>query len=136
MRIRIQLFNLVRIWILLIIIVTRKSATTGLQTIRGSIFEPLRLYFELLKLLNFDFSADPDPAFRSNKDPDPAFKNSADPDPQLWGKYALLMSSQRAKSVFGIRIRIRIRRIRMFLGLPNPRPDKATAQDPSIIKQK
>jgi hypothetical protein len=42
------------------------------------------LFFELVKLLNFDFDADPDPAFYSNADPDPylAFKNNADPDPQ------------------------------------------------------
>jgi hypothetical protein len=38
--------------------------------------------FEHLKLLNFDFNADPDPAFDSNVDPDPASKNNADPDPQ------------------------------------------------------
>jgi hypothetical protein len=55
-------------------------------------FEPLRLHFERprpstapfepLKLLNFDFNADPDPAFNSNADPDPAFKNDEDADLQ------------------------------------------------------
>jgi hypothetical protein len=37
-------------------------------------------------LLNFDFNADPEPAFHSNAnaDPDPASKNNADPDPQPW----------------------------------------------------
>jgi hypothetical protein len=44
---------------------------------------PPRLYFEPLKLLNFHFNADPDPAFYSNANPDPASKNNADPDPQL-----------------------------------------------------
>ncbi len=43
-----------------------------------------RLYFEPLKLISFDFNADPDPAFHSNADPDlcPASKYNADPDPQ------------------------------------------------------
>jgi hypothetical protein len=51
------------------------------------------LVFEPLKLLQFDFNADPDPAFHSNTDPetavhtntdpDPAFQTNADPDPQL-----------------------------------------------------
>ncbi len=43
-----------------------------------------RLYFEPLKLLSFDFNADPDPDFHSNADPDlcPASKYNADPDPQ------------------------------------------------------
>ncbi len=31
---------------------------------------PLRLHFKPLKLLNFDFNADPDPAFHSNADPE------------------------------------------------------------------
>ncbi len=37
-----------------------------------------------LTILNFDFNADPDPAFHSNAgpDPDPAYRNNADPDPQ------------------------------------------------------
>jgi hypothetical protein len=33
-------------------------------------------------LLNFEFNADPDPAFHFNADPDPASKNNADPNPQ------------------------------------------------------
>jgi hypothetical protein len=40
------------------------------------------LYFEPPKLLNFDFDADPDPAFHSNANPKPASKNNADPDSQ------------------------------------------------------
>jgi hypothetical protein len=50
-------------------------------------FEPPRLHFEPLKLLNFDFNGDPRPAFRSNAkkvmDPDPAPQNNADLHPQL-----------------------------------------------------
>jgi hypothetical protein len=41
-----------------------------------------RLYFESLKLLNFDFNADPDPSCYSDADPDQASKNNAAPDPQ------------------------------------------------------
>jgi hypothetical protein len=37
-------------------------------------------YIESLKLLNFDFNADPDPACYSNADPDPACYSNADPD--------------------------------------------------------
>jgi hypothetical protein len=40
-----------------------------------------RLYFEPLKLLNFD-SADPDPGFHSNADPDLVSENNADPEGQ------------------------------------------------------
>ncbi len=47
-----------------------------------SVHGPPRLYNEPQKLLNFDFIADPDPAFHSNADPDPATMNNADPDPQ------------------------------------------------------
>ncbi len=39
----------------------------------------LRLYFQPLKLLNFDFNADPDLGFYPDADPDPASKNSAEP---------------------------------------------------------
>ncbi len=39
---------------------------------------PPRLYFEPLKLLDFD-NADPDPDFHLNADPDPASKNKAHP---------------------------------------------------------
>jgi hypothetical protein len=37
------------------------------------------LHFELLKLMNFDFNADPDPAFHFNAEPEPASQNNADP---------------------------------------------------------
>jgi hypothetical protein len=47
-----------------------------------SVHGPLRLYFEPLKLLNFDFHTDPDPAVHTDADPDPAFKNNVDPDPE------------------------------------------------------
>jgi hypothetical protein len=49
-------------------------------------FERPRLHFEPRKLRNFDFNADPDPAFHYNTDldlntdPDSAYK--ADPDPK------------------------------------------------------
>jgi hypothetical protein len=56
----------------------------------GLHFEPLGLHsrglhgsvFESLKLLNFDFNADPGPAFQLNVnlDPDPAFHSNADPE--------------------------------------------------------
>jgi hypothetical protein len=36
--------------------------------------ERSRLHFEPLKLLNFDFNLDPDPALRPIADPDPASK--------------------------------------------------------------
>jgi hypothetical protein len=49
-----------------------------------SVHSPQRLYFEPLKLLNFDLSVDPDLAFHSKTDPDPAPKKNADPDPQPW----------------------------------------------------
>jgi hypothetical protein len=72
-------FTLMRLW---------EYATTGLQTPPVlhfvSVHGPTRLYFEPLKLLNFDLIADPDPAFQSNKDLDPALENNANPDPQLW----------------------------------------------------
>jgi hypothetical protein len=35
------------------------------------------LYFETLMILNFDVTADADPAFHSVADPDPASKNNA-----------------------------------------------------------
>jgi hypothetical protein len=45
----------------------------------GLHFEPPDLYcFEPLKLLNFDFNADPDPAFHFNADSDLASKINAD----------------------------------------------------------
>jgi hypothetical protein len=66
--------------------VPNPDPATGLQTSppplsQGSIFSlyasnvsvqgPPWLHFELLKLRNFDFNADPDPASRNNADPDP-----------------------------------------------------------------
>ncbi len=39
---------------------------------------PPRLHFEPVKLLNFDFNEDPDPAFHSKADPHPASKDNAD----------------------------------------------------------
>jgi hypothetical protein len=70
MRIRIQLFNLmrIRIRILLLVKVMRICATTDLQT-RSPFWastvyvERLRLYCEPLRLLKFNFYADPDSAF-------------------------------------------------------------------------
>ncbi len=49
-----------------------------------SVHNSPRLYFEPLKLLHFDFDAnpDPDPAVHSNADPDPVSKNNANTDPQ------------------------------------------------------
>ncbi len=65
----------IRIWILLVI-----KATTGLKTPQGSISSlsasivsvhgPLWLHFEPLKLQNFDFNADPEPASQNNVVPD------------------------------------------------------------------
>jgi len=40
-----------------------------------------RLHFEPLKLLSFDFRADPDTTLYSNADPDTALYSNADPDP-------------------------------------------------------
>jgi hypothetical protein len=69
----------------------RESATTGLKTLHGSILSlyasvvsvhgPLWLHFEPLKLQNFDFSADPDPASQNN----------AVPDTQPWFKAFILI---------------------------------------------
>ncbi len=44
-----------------------------------SVHGPPRLYFEPLKLLNFNFNAEQHSAFYSNKDPDKASKNYAYP---------------------------------------------------------
>ncbi len=46
------------------------------------------LYFVSVNFLNFDFNADPGPAFLSIADPDldPASKNIADPGLQPWLK--------------------------------------------------
>jgi hypothetical protein len=81
MQIRIQLFTSMLIRILLLIYVMRicDQWPTGPP---GLHFECPQLHFESRKFLNFDFYADPDPAFRSNTDPDPASKNNGDPDPK------------------------------------------------------
>jgi hypothetical protein len=58
-----------------------------LQTLHVSIesvYDPPRLNFGPIKLLTFDFDAEPDPAFQSNADPDPACQSNADPDPLLY----------------------------------------------------
>ncbi len=47
------------------------------RVLQVSIFEPI-------KLLNFDYNADPDPVFHS--DPDQAFPSNVDKDPQPWIK--------------------------------------------------
>jgi hypothetical protein len=39
--------------------------------IHVSVYGPLGLYNEPPKLMNFDFNADPDPAFHTNGDPNP-----------------------------------------------------------------
>ncbi len=85
-RIRIQLFTVMRIRIRLFTVLRSwswwskwyESATTNKQTLQGASTHPLwastalpRLHFEPLKLLNFDFNADPYPTFHSNADPDP-----------------------------------------------------------------
>jgi hypothetical protein len=50
-----------------------------------SVHDPQRLYFEHLKLLNFNLNADTDPVFfHASADPDPDSKNNADPDLQSW----------------------------------------------------
>ncbi len=89
----------IRIRILLLIEVMRICDHPGLQNLQGSIFRlhastvsvhgPPRLHFGNLKLLSFDFNADPDPniAFHSDADPDPVSKKKrihvdSDPDPQ------------------------------------------------------
>ncbi len=54
-----------------------------LQASISSVRGPLQLYFKPLKLLNFDFNADPDTIFYSNANPDPKIMQiNADPDPQ------------------------------------------------------
>jgi hypothetical protein len=40
-------------------------------------------HFEHLKLLKFDFNADPDPGFHSYADPDPGFHSNTDLDPDF-----------------------------------------------------
>jgi hypothetical protein len=57
-----------------------KCSIVSFQAPIVSVHGTLRLYFEPLKLRNFNFHADPYPAFHSNADP--ASKNNADPDLQ------------------------------------------------------
>jgi hypothetical protein len=97
MRIRIQLLTLlwirIRIRILLLFEVMRacvhwsttlQSSILSLHASVVSVHGPPRLYLELLKLLNFYFNTDPDPAVHSHSDPDPASKNYADPNPYIY----------------------------------------------------
>jgi hypothetical protein len=77
-RSRIQLFTemLIRIRILIkVMIICDCWSTEGsIFSLHGSIvcaLCPPRLHFEPLELLNFDFNADPDPAFHSHAVPDP-----------------------------------------------------------------
>jgi hypothetical protein len=53
----------------------------GLHASIVSFSGPQRLYFELVKLLNFDFNSDMDPSFYANTDPDLGSKNNPDPEP-------------------------------------------------------
>ncbi len=50
----------------------------SLQAPIMSVHGPLRLYFEPIKLLNFNSNADPDPAFNSNANPDAGSSNNMD----------------------------------------------------------
>jgi hypothetical protein len=80
MWIRIQIFSSLELC---------ESDTTGLQTLQGSISNLHAFTVSVhgpprpLKLLNFDFNADPDPTIYSNTDPDPASQNNSDPVPQF-----------------------------------------------------
>jgi hypothetical protein len=105
MRIRIQLFTLMRIRILLLIKVM------GICYIWA--VDPLGLYCELL---HFDLNADSDPAFHSNANtyPDPPSKNNAGPDPQL--------STCRSKHLcFGTGSRLDLVRIQIQAGKMFPK---------------
>jgi len=80
MQIRIGHFTLIqlqiRIRILLLIKAMRIQTLQGfILSIRASIVSvhgPPWLFLMPLKLLNYDFNADPDPAFHCTADPDPA----------------------------------------------------------------
>ncbi len=107
-RSRIQLFASMRIWS-----GSCSSSklcefvTSGLQTFQNpisslhtsfmSVDSPPWLHFEPLKLLNFELSADPDPAFHSNADLDSTLKNNAYP---CGSGFATFLKSQ-LKSVSG-----------------------------------
>jgi hypothetical protein len=87
MRILLQLFTLMRLWIQLIFKMLGICDHWSIDP-PGLYFEPsgfhCELYFELyFEPINFDFNADPHPTVHSNvhPDPDPASKNNADPDP-------------------------------------------------------
>jgi hypothetical protein len=97
MRIRIQLFTSMRIWIrilllLLLLIMRSHDHDHRPNDPPGLYSEPPRLHFErprpstprlhfgASKAPNFDFNADPDPAFYSGADQDRAFYSGADPD--------------------------------------------------------
>jgi hypothetical protein len=81
MRIRIQLFTLMQIRIQLLFRIMGICDHWSVDP-PGLHFEPSGLHCERPRLyfepLNFDFNADPDPAFHSFADPDPATKNNAD----------------------------------------------------------
>jgi hypothetical protein len=95
MRIQIKLFALMRIQIRILLLIKvmvenlRSLVSTGTPSrapfeTSGHYCELSRpstaLFFVSLKLLNFDFNADPDPVFRSSADlPDLACKNNVDP---------------------------------------------------------
>jgi hypothetical protein len=53
--------------------------------------------------MNFDFNAQPDPAFHCNADPDPAFHCNADPDPPF--HYEVDPDAASLKQCGSIRIR-------------------------------
>jgi hypothetical protein len=55
------------------------ASMLSLQTFILRVHGLLRIHCDPRKFLNFDFNADPDPAFYSNADPDPASKNNEDP---------------------------------------------------------
>ncbi len=68
-------------------------------TVQTSLFKGVTaLDFDHLKLLNFSFNVDPDPAFHYNADPDPAFHSNADPNP-ISKNYADLCGSRSATLV-------------------------------------
>ncbi len=116
-----------------------------------SVYGPPRLFFEPLKLLNFDFNADPVPAFHSNSDQDPTFqimrirtrnpgcnnlirihiKQKRRTHRRIKVSRSTPLPSRQAACYLYAVLGIRIRRIRMFLGLPNPDPlVRGTDSDP------
>jgi hypothetical protein len=83
MRIRIQvsISMRIRIWIQLLLkvmgiwpLVYRPYSQASILSLQASIVSvhgPPRLYFEPLKLLAYEFNADPDSASKNNADPEP-----------------------------------------------------------------